>query len=273
MLVSSKEMISKAAQGSYAIGAFNVSNLETLKAVIQAAEAKRAPIILATTETIINYAGLPYISALIKTAAEVSSLPMALHLDHGKSMETVKKCLEVGYNSIMIDASQFDFEQNVKLTKEVVDLCQSKNIPVEGEIGQLSSEKSKLASPAEAKEFVQKTGVDFLAAAVGTTHGLQKDEHVDLDLLTNIRREVDIPLVLHGGSGVPDDEIKKAIKQGIAKVNIHTEIRLAFIKGFQEGLKQYPDSDDHREILQYSIEATQQLVEEKIELFGSSNKA
>lgn len=272
MLVSSKEMIQKAYEGGYAIGAFNVSNLETLKAVIQAAEAKKSPVILAITETIITYAGLPYIFSLMKSAAELASVPVAIHLDHGKSIETIKKCLDIGFTSVMIDGSHFEFDENVALTKSAVELASAKNVPVEGEIGELLVEKTHLADPIEAKNFVEATGINFLAPSIGSSHGIQPDEKLGLDLLATIREQTKIPLVLHGASGVSDDDIKRAIKLGIAKINIHTEIRMAFIDGMKEGLAQFPNTDDHRDILKICIEKMQKVVEKKIELFGSSEK-
>ena len=272
MLVSSKEIIQKAYDGGYAVGAFNVSNLETLKAVIQAAEAKHSPVILATTETIIAYAGLPYIFALLKSAADLASVPVAIHLDHGKSIETIKKCLDVGYTSVMIDGSAFPTPENISLTKTAVQLAGAKNVPVEGEIGKLGAESANFADPIEAKDFAEETGVDFLAPAIGSSHGIEIDEKLDLDLLARIREQVKIPLVLHGASGVSDDDVKRAIKSGIAKINIHTDIRMAFIEGMKEGLAQFPNTDDHRVILKVAMSEVQKVVEKKIELFGSSGK-
>jgi fructose-bisphosphate aldolase class II len=272
MLVSSKEIIQKAYGGGYAVGAFNVSNLETLKAVIQAAEAKKSPVILATTETIISYAGLPYIFSLMKTAAEVASVPIAIHLDHGKSVETVRKCVDLGYTSVMIDGSHLELAENIALTKQAAELAHAQNVPIEGEIGELLEDKSKMADPIEAKEFVTQTGVDFLAPSVGTSHGLNANEKVDLELLQRIKEQVSIPLVLHGASGVSEDDIRKAITLGISKINIHTELRLAFIAGMKEGLTENPNTDDHRVILKVCIEKMQHVVEGKIELFGSSGK-
>ena len=272
MLVSSKEIIQKAYDGGYAVGAFNISNLETLKAVIQAAEAKQSPVILATTETIISYAGLPYIFSLMKTAAEVASIPIAIHLDHGKSVETVRKCVDLGYTSVMIDGSSLALLQNIELTKQAAEIAHAKNVPIEGEIGELLEDKSKMADPIEAKEFVTQTSIDFLAPSVGTSHGLNANEKVDLELLQRIKEQVNIPLVLHGASGVGEDDVRKAIKLGISKINIHTELRLAFIDGMKEGLAQNPNTDDHRVILKVCIEKMQHVVEEKIDLFGSSGK-
>lgn len=272
MLVSSKEILQKAYDGGYAVGAFNVSNLETLKAVIQAAEIKKSPVILATTETILAYAGLPYIFSLLNSAAQLASVPVAIHLDHGKSTETVKRCIDIGYTSIMIDGSHFDFNQNVALTKSAVELAHAKNIPVEGEIGELLPDKTHLANPIEAKQFVEATSIDFLAPSIGSSHGIQADEKLDLDLLAQIKEQTKIPLVLHGASGVSNDDIRRAIKLGIAKINIHTELRMAFINGMKEGIAQYPNTDDHREILKICIQKMQSVTEEKIELFGSNGR-
>ena len=270
MLVTSREMINRAQREGYAIGSFNVSNLESVKAVIAGLEKKKSPGIIATTEKSISYAGLPYIFALLQQAARLSSVPIAIHLDHGKSLEMVKKCLQIGYTSIMIDGSALSFEENVKLTKEVVNLSKSKDIPVEGEIGRI--EQEKLTNPIVAQDFVEQTKVDFVAVALGTAHGFAEGEMVDLDQLARIRDKVKIPLVLHGGSGVPEENIRRAIKKGICKINIDTDIRLAFIKGCQQGLEQCPVVQDHREILSLAMEKIQKVVEEKVDLFGSAYK-
>lgn len=272
MLVSSKDLVIKAQKNGYAVGAFNFSNLESLKAIVAGAQRMRAPIILQIAEGSIAYGGLPYLAALAKSAVEISPLAMAIHLDHGKTQEMVSKCIGVGFNSVMIDGSHLPLEENIGLTKQVVDLAHSKNIAVEGEIGQLDDNQQDYTNPMQAKEFMEKTGVDMLAVAIGSWHGLHSNEKLDLDLLYKIREQVNIPLVLHGGSGLKDDDVKRAIKLGIAKINIHTQLRLAFIKGMQKGLSEHSRSDDHREILKYSIEEMQRVVEEKIELFGSKGK-
>lgn len=273
MLVSSKKMLLKAQKEGYAIGAFNISNLETLKAIMAAAEAKRSPVILAIAEGSISYAGLPYIFNLAKTAAEISDIPVAIHLDHGRTVELAEKCLEIGFNSLMIDASEYDYSKNVEITKKVVDLAHAKNVSVEGEIGRLGEDKTQFSNPEEVKKFVEETGVDFVAVGVGTRHGWTPEEKIDLDLLSEIHQAVSIPLVLHGASGAKDDDIRRAISKGVAKINIHTEIRRAFIEGIKKGLAENPTTNDHREILKYSIGAMQKAVEDKIELFGSSEKA
>lgn len=272
MLVSSKDMLLKAQKEGYAVGAFNISNLETLKAIMAAAEAKRSPVILAIAEGSIAYAGLPYIFVLAKEAADLSQLPIAIHLDHGRTVELAEKCLEIGFNSLMIDTSEFEYNKNMEMTKKVVDLAHAKNVSVEGEIGRLGEDKTQFSDPLEVKKFVEETGVDFVAVGVGTKHGWAPDEKIDLDLLAEIHQKVSVPLVLHGASGAKDEEISKALSKGVCKINIHTEIRRAFIDGIKKGLAENPTTDDHRKILAYSIEEMQKVVEKKIELFGSSGK-
>lgn len=270
MFTSSKDMLLKAQREGYAVGAFNISNLETLKAIMAAAEKLRSPLILQIAEKSISYAGLPYLAVLALEAAKISDIPVAVHLDHGKTVEMVKKCIALGFNSIMIDGSQFDLEQNIALTKQIVDLAKIKSISVEGEVGKLSINSKDFASPIEVKEYAEKTGIDFVAPGIGSQHGTQSN--IDLDLLFRIKNIVNIPLVLHGGSGVSDESIKQAIKSGICKINIHTEIRLAFINGFKKGLEELPTTNDMREILKYSMDEMQRVVEDKIELFGSKGK-
>lgn len=270
MLTSPKELLLKAQKEGYAVGTFNISNLETLKAIMAAGEAKKSPIILEIAEGSITYAGLPYITVLALEAAKISDIPVAVHLDHGKTFQMAEKCIQSGFNSVMIDGSQFDLAQNIVLTKQVVNFAHPKSVSVEGEVGKLSADINDYANPQDVKEFVQKTNVDFVAVGIGSSHGTKS--HIDLDLLYRIKNLVNIPLVIHGGSGVPDVEIKQAIKNGICKINIHTGIRLAFINGFKKGLAENPNTDDQRVILKYSMDEMQKVVEEKIELFGSGGK-
>lgn len=267
MLVSSKKLIFKAQKEKYALGAFNFSNLETLKAIIAAAQMLKSPIILSTTEKAISYAGLDFLFCLASNAVSKSSLPIALHLDHGKSISIVRKCLEKGYTSVMIDGSHLPFSENIALTKKVVALAHKNNVPVEGELGQLGVKSFTKIS--QVKEFVEKTGVDFLAVAIGSAHGVQKEEKLNLNLLEQITKITSIPLVLHGGSGVSKKDIKEAIKKGICKINIDTDIRIAFKKGLKEGLKV---GEDYRQILKHAMSTIQKDVAEKIKLFGSANK-
>lgn len=270
MLTSPKELLLKAQKGGYAVATFNISNLETVKAIMAASEVKKSPVILQIAEKSIAYAGLPYLTVLALEAAKISNIPVGVHLDHGKTVEMAQKCIEFGFNSVMIDGSQFDLAQNIALTKQVVDIAHPKSVNVEGEVGKLSPDSQNFANPQDVKEFVEKTNVDFVAVGIGSSHGTKS--HIDLDLLYRIKDLVEIPLVLHGGSGVPDDEIKQAIKNGICRINVHTEIRLAFINGFKKGLTENPNSNDMRDILKYSMDEMQKVVEEKIMLFGSKGK-
>lgn len=267
MLVTSKEIILKAKEGKYAIGAFNFANLETLKAIIAATTKLKSPLILATSEKAIKYAGLDFLASLAKSAADDAFIPIALHLDHGKSLEMIQKCLEAGYTSLMIDGSALSFEENINLTKQAVDLAHAQSVPIEGELGKLGL--SSFTDINQINEFIKKTGVDYLALALGSAHGIQEGEHLNFELLDQITNITDIPLVLHGGSGVPDNDIRQAIQKGICKINIDTDLRIAFTKGIEEGLKD--KKDDYREILTVSEEEVEKIVEEKIKLFGSDN--
>ncbi|PIP21898.1 MAG: tagatose-bisphosphate aldolase [Candidatus Nealsonbacteria bacterium CG23_combo_of_CG06-09_8_20_14_all_40_13] len=269
MLVSSKDLILQARKKKYAIGSFNFSNLETLKAIISAGEKLKSPLIVSTTEKAIAYAKVEYLSALAQKAAAQSPLPIVLNLDHGKSLETVSLCLENGYTSVMIDSSHLPFKNNITITKQVVELAHRQNVPVEGELGELGTQS--FTDVSQVRQFVEQTGVDFLAVALGSAHGVQKEEHLNLEILEEITKQTTIPLVLHGGSGLPDEDIKQAIRKGICKINIDTDIRTAFKQGLKEGLAK--DESDFREILKFSIEDMIKVVEDKIKLFGSENKA
>lgn len=277
MLVGSKQMLEAALVGGYAIGHFNTSDLEITKAIINGAQAESAPVIVATTPKAIEYAGLKELSQLIKNLAEEATLPIVLHLDHGTDLEIAQKCLEQGYTSIMIDASKNDLEDNIRLTKEIVTIARHKGIAVEGEIGVVpgSGQRrvNKYTNPDEAARFVRETGVDALAVSIGNVHGgLQPDEKLNFELLELIHQKVKIPLVLHGASGTPEDQIKKAITLGVCKINIDTDIRLAFRNSVEEFLKNHSDIYDPREIMTSAMEAVEKVVRVKIKLFGSNNK-
>ncbi len=305
MLLTNKEILESAKAGTYAVGAFNIYNLESLQAVTAAANEENSPAIVSATPTAVKYGGLEYIARIVKTAADHTSTPMSLHLDHGKDIGIVTECLEIGFTSVMIDGSYLDFEGNVALTKKVVQLAHRKSVSVEAELGRLVSveeasleEKATvLTDPEAAKKFAERTNVDALAIAIGTSHGAYKfkgEPKLDFERLREIREKVDVPLVLHGASGVPadivgkakkygaalagakgtpDEGIKQAIKLGIAKINIDTDLRLAFTATVREILATKPEQYDPRKILGPARDAMKQVVIAKMRLFGSSNRA
>ena len=305
MLVTNKELLLPAMQKGYAVGAFNIQNLESLLAVVEAAVEEKSPVIVAVTPSSIKYGGLAYLTKIVRTAAESAPVPMSLHLDHGKDFETVSKCVEAGFTSVMIDGSFLKFEENIALTKRVVDLAHAKEVTVEAELGRLAGveestveeREAVLTDPDSAKEFVEQTGVDTLAVAIGTSHGAYKfkgEAKLDFERLRLIRERVNIPLVLHGASsvpqwiiqkavkygaelagakGIPEEHIKKAISLGISKINIDTDLRLAFTATIREVLSTKPKEFDPRKILGPAKEAMKEVVKSKMRLFGSSGKA
>ena len=305
MLVTNKDLMSPAMQKAYAVGAFNISNLESLMAVVEAAAEERSPVIVAVTPSSIKYAGLAYIGKMVKAATESDAVLMSLHLDHGKDVETVSKCIEVGFTSVMIDGSHLKFEENVALTKRVVDLARPKGVSVEAELGKLAGveestveeKEAVLTDPDAAEEFVERTGVDALAVAIGTSHGAYKfkgEPKLDFERLKLIREKVSTLLVLHGASsvpswiiekavkygaelggakGIPEEHIQKAISLGITKINIDTDLRLAFTAATREFLVKSPKVFDPRKILGSAKEAMKEVVKGKMRLFGSSGKA
>ena len=274
MLVGSKEMILRAQREGYAIGSFNTSDLEITKAIIWAAARLEAPAIVETSEKAIAYAGLENLADIIKNEAKKSRFPVALHLDHGKSLEIIRQCLDEGYTSVMFDGSLLSFEENKILTRQAAEMAHKRGVACEGELGAINKigEAKKLTDPGQIAEFVRETGVDFLAVAFGSAHGIDTDEKLDIDLLKKIRAKTSIPLVLHGASGVSNDDIKTAIKNGICKINIDTDIRHTFAKTIREINHKYKKLDDPRDMMNKVIEEIQKVVEEKIKLFGSEGK-
>ncbi|WP_077613066.1 tagatose-bisphosphate aldolase subunit GatY [Clostridium sp. Marseille-P2415] len=279
--VTTKQMLLDAQKGHYAVGAFNVENMEMVMAVIQAAEELNAPVILQTTPSTVKYAGLEYYLANGKAAAEKVSVPVAMHLDHGSSFEMAMMALRTGYTSIMIDGSQEPYEANLELSKRVVDACAPSDIPVEAELGKVGGKEDDLdggegsayTDPEEAGEFTEKTGVSSLAVAIGTAHGLYRGEpKLDLDRLSEIARAVSVPLVLHGASGVPDEMVKKAISRGICKVNYATELRIAYSEGVKEVLCQAPDTIDPKKYGAAGIHKVKQFVMDKMYICGCAGK-
>ena len=274
-------MLSKAQKGGYAVGAFNVENLEMVQAVIAAAEELQAPVMMQTTPSTVKYAGLDYYYAMVKAAAERATVPVAMHLDHGSSFELAMQALRTGYTSIMIDGSHSVFEENIKVSKRVTDACAPSGIPVEAELGKVGGKEDDLdggsggyTDPSEAKEFVERTGVSSLAVAIGTAHGVYAGEpKLDLDRLTEIRKVVDIPLVLHGASGLADEAVQESIRRGICKVNFATELRIAFSDGIKEVLKKEPGTIDPKKYGAAGRENVKQLVMQRIKVCGSDGKA
>lgn len=280
-LVTTKEMLSDAQKGGYAVGAFNVENMEMVQAVLAAAEELQAPVIMQTTPSTVKYAGLDYYYANVKAAAERASVPVAVHLDHGSSFELAMQALRTGYTSIMIDGSHSVFEENIAISKCVVDACTPSDVPVEAELGKVGGKEDDLdggdggyTDPLEAKEFVERTGVSSLAVAIGTAHGVYTGEpKLDLDRLTEIRNVVDIPLVLHGASGLSDEAVMESIKRGICKVNFATELRIAYTEGVKKVLADAPDTIDPKKYGAAGRENVKQLVMNRMKVCGCDGKA
>ena len=281
-LVTSKKLLLDAQEGCYAVGAFNVENMEMVQAVVAAAEELCAPVILQTTPSTLKYADVDFFYANVKTAAEKAAVPVVMHLDHGSSFDLAMQAFRAGYTSIMIDGSPKPFSENVQVTRAVVNACHPAGIPVEAELGKVGGKEDDLiggegnpyTDPREAQAFVEATGVDFLAVAIGTAHGVYKGvPRLDLDRLSEIRAIVSIPLVLHGTSGVPDDTVRACIARGICKVNYATDLRIAFTKGVSAYLKEHPDAFDPKKYNAQGREEVKQYVMEKIKVCGSDGKA
>lgn len=280
-LVTSEQMMNKADKEGYAVGAFNVENMEMVMAVIKACEELNAPAILQTTPSTVKYAGLEMYYANVAAAANRAKVPIALHLDHGNSFELAMQALRVGYTSIMIDGSKLEIDENIALSKRVADACRPSNIPVEAELGKVGGKEDDMScddpgytDPDDAVRFVKETGVTSLAVAIGTAHGIYKGEpKLDVERLSEIRKVVSIPLVLHGASGVPDEAVKDCIRRGISKVNFATELRIAFSNGIKEYLKNDPDVFDPKKYCAAGSANVTELVKEKINVCGSAGKA
>jgi ketose-bisphosphate aldolase len=272
MLVTSKKLLLDAQKGAYAVGAFNTSDLEITKAIIAAAVRLKSPVIIQTSEKAIAFAGLENLACLVKNEAGKIKVSVALHLDHGKSLELIADSLCVGYTSIMFDGSHLPLRENIIFTKQAVGAAHRHNVPCEGELGSIGNpeEEAQFTDAGLVKEYIAKTGVDSLAVAIGSRHATEI-EALNIDLLKKIRRLTNTPLVLHGASGVPDSEVKKAIKNGICKVNIDTDIRHTFSRAVREISQKYKDADP-RELMTKVMLEVQLLVEEKMKLFGSDGK-
>ena len=284
MIVNVQSLLTKAREGGYAVGAFNTVNLETTQAILQAAQEMKSPIIVQLTEKTLDYAGGRASFHLIKTIAEsyMPEVPMAIHLDHGKSMEVVERAIEVGFGSVMYDGSRKNYADNSSITKKVVEFAHPKgvtvqaelgNVPYLGEISMTDIDWDKyMTDPQEAKRFVDETGIDVLAVAIGNAHGFFKERSVpDYKRLEEIAKLVSIPLVLHGASDWDASHVREVIKRGISCFNVDTSSRMAFLGNLRQSL-QHHDETDLRKVLGDAREAVKQSVIEKITFFGSAGK-
>ncbi len=282
MLVKSKELLLDAQKNKYAVGAFNVENMEMVLAVLSAAEETNSPVIMQTTPSTVKYAGADFYFANIRAAARRTRIPVACHLDHGNSLAIAVQALHAGYTSIMIDGSKLQFEENIALTKTVTEICHAVNIPVEAELGRVGGKEDGLdnsqsenpyTDPDEAKIFVEKTGCDSLAVAVGTAHGVYKGiPHINFDVLEKIREVVNIPLVLHGTSGVPDDQVIRCVSMGMCKVNYATDLRISYTYGVKKYMKENPGVFDPKKYGSYGMEEVKRYVKERMQVIGSCGR-
>ncbi|MBN3524437.1 class II fructose-1,6-bisphosphate aldolase [Paenibacillus apiarius] len=282
-LVSMNEFLPKAKANKFAVGQFNINNLEFTQAITEAAMEEKAPIIFGVSEGALRYMGMEYTVAMAEAAAKKSGLPIALHLDHGSTFEVAMACIRAGFSSVMFDGSHHAYEDNIRLTKEVVKAAHAMGVSVEGELGTIGGteddltvdeESAQLAKPDEAIRFYEETGVDALAIAVGTAHGMYKGEpKLHYDIIEAVASKVPVPVVLHGGSGVPDESIRKAIAAGAGKINVNTENQVACTKAIREALNKDADVIDPRKYLTPARNAMVEVVRAKIRLFGSNNQA
>jgi fructose-bisphosphate aldolase class II len=307
MLAAFNDILRKARAGGYAVGAFNVNNLETLRAVADAASAERSPVIVQTSEGAIRYAGMEELAALARLAAKRAGVPVAFHLDHGKDPALVMEAIGSGhYGSVMFDGSALPYEENVEATRRMVKAARARNVAVEAELGAIAGiedfvsveeRDAHLTDPAQAEDFVRRTGCDALAVAVGTSHGAFKfagESRLDFARLKKIADRVPVPLVLHGASGVPaaikaqcvkygceiagakgvsDASVRKAVSLGVAKVNVDTDLRIAFDAGVRKFLHDRPEVIDPREILKPAKELMEKVVRQKMRMLGCAGKA
>ncbi|MCL6516660.1 class II fructose-bisphosphate aldolase family protein [Alicyclobacillus sp.] len=279
-LVRMMDVYARAQRQSWAVVGFAAYNLETVQALVQTADRLGAPVLVQTTPSNIDNAGIHLLAALVRAAADRVSVPVGLHLDHGDSIDRVRQCLEYGYTSVMIDGSHLPYAENVALTREAVRLAHARGVPVEAELGHVGGVEDDMAEaeaaytdPDLAADFVEKTGVDALAVAIGTAHGLYRGEpKLDFDRLRAIRKRVSVPLVLHGASGVPDAAIRRAIAEGIVKINIATELKIPFAAALRTYLVENPEDSDPRRYFKPAQSAYAAVVAKKIRLAGAEGQ-
>ena len=307
-LVTTKEMFEKSMKEGFAIGAFNVNNMEIIQAIVDAASEENSPVILQASSSAIKYARPNYLKKMVEAAVEETNIPIALHLDHGPDFETCKACIDAGFTSVMIDGSKYDFEENIALTKKVVDYAHEKGVVVEAELGKLAgieddvnvaSSDAMYTDPEQAKEFVERTGCDSLAIAIGTSHGAYKfkgEAKLRFDILAKVKELIpNTPIVLHGAStvipelvemcnkygadipgakGVPDEILNQASKSGVSKINVDTDLRLAMTAAIRKEFAENPSAFDPRKYLGPARDLIKETVAHKIkDVFCSSNKA
>lgn len=280
-LVTSGKMLKDAQKGGYAVGAFNAENMEMVKAIIKAAEELKAPVMIQTTPSTVKYGTLETYAAIVAAEAKKASVPVCLHLDHGNSFELAVQAIKAGYTSVMIDGSHEDFEGNIAVSKKVEDVAKAVNIPVEAELGKVGGKEDDLEAeadtntdPQQAKEFVERTGVDSLAVAIGTAHGFYVGTPVlDKERLTEIRQVVDIPLVLHGASGLSDEDVRECVKRGICKVNFATELRAAYTAAGKKLMEEKPETIDPKALGKVGMAAVTELVKGRMKVCGCDGKA
>lgn len=286
--MNAKELLTKAQNSGYAIGAFNACNIETLKAITQAAKKLKAPVLIEASEGEANYIGKKELAGLIRTYKHTLNIPIILNLDHSSSLESCIEAIEAGFDYVHFDGSKLPFEENISIAKEVVEYAHKHGVLVEGEIDHIEGSsadhtkedpkkfqaESHYTNPEQAEEFVQKTNVDTFASFIGNLHGLYSEElHLNLDILQQIKKKIPGTfLSLHGGSGINDEEVRQAVKMGIVKVNVNSEMRIAFKKTLQKSLNESDDVAFYKLSLP-AIDAVQEIVERKIQLFGADNKA
>lgn len=284
MIVTTTKMFEKARAGGYAVGSFNVSTIEAIKGVLDAAVELNSPVMIETSEKEMRYLDADLVINVLCALTENLQIPVAIHLDHGQSMESVQEAIDAGYTSVHIDGSSLPYDKNLGLTREVVAFAHKRGIPVEGELGHVGGaseihderakmEKSTYTDPVQAAEFVRETGVDSFASSIGNIHGIYKDEpELDFERLGQIG-QIGVPLTLHGGSGIPEKQVKKAIALGITKINVNTELRQAYTDTLRTELDEHPEEIVPYKYLPGEIEAVKKVVMEKIKMFGSEGKA
>ncbi len=283
MLVTTKEMLLDARENHYAVGAFNVENLEFVMAVLAAAEETKSPVIMQTTPGTIKTAGLDYFYGMVKAAAARASVPVALHLDHGDGFDRCMQALRTGYTSVMIDGSHVPFEENVALTARVAAVGAAMGVPVEAELGKVGGKEddgpavegeNPYTDPDQAAEFVERTGCTSLAIGVGTAHGVYTETpHIEQEVVRACAAAAGVPLVLHGTSGVPDDQVAEAVKNGICKVNYATELRQAYTKGYMAYMAENPDTFDPKKPAKDGMAEITKIVKIRMKNLGSVGRA